>query len=186
MAGTLSVQKIQGLASAADPTTVTIPSGHKLVASDTAGVICPGQILQVVNTDYATNTGPFSTSANSYTQITGLDTTITPKASGSHILCTVNVMHGQNAQGWMHSELRRDGTQVAEQSWYGKDIYGGGIDCKPWFNFIDTTSGTTAGTAIAYTVWIHAQTAGSVLYVNWNNNNVNLSSSNVTLMEIAQ
>ncbi|MAD24683.1 MAG: hypothetical protein CMO44_10985 [Verrucomicrobiales bacterium] len=185
MAGTLSVQKIQGLASATDPTTVTIPSGHKLVASDTAGVICPGQILQVVNTNFASNTGPFNTSANSYVQITGLDTTITPKASGSHILCTVNVMHGQNSNGWMHGELRRDGTQVAEQSWYGKDQYGGGIDCKPWFNFVDTTSGTTAGTAIAYTVWIHTQGSTTVT-VNWNNNNSNLSTSNVTLMEIAQ
>lgn len=52
MAGTLSVQQIQGLASAADPTTVTIPSGHKLVANDTGGVISPGQVI---------NTGSYNT-----------------------------------------------------------------------------------------------------------------------------
>ena len=143
-----------------------------------------GSVIQVVNFTWPTNTGPFSTSsANTYIQITGLNSTITPKLSGSHIYCLVDLMHGQGAGGWMHGELRRDGTQVAEQSWYGKDQYGGGIDNKTWFNFIDTTSGTTAGTAIAYTVWVNTQTAGSI-NVNWNNNNDNLSTSNVTLMEI--
>lgn len=178
----LIVNQIQGDAANKE---IEIPAGHKLVASDTAGVICPGQILQVVNTNWATNNGPFNTSVNGYVQLTGLDTNITPKASGSHIYCLVNVHHGQGAAGWMHGELRRDGTQVAEQSWYGKDQYGGGIESRTWFNFIDTTSGTTASTQIAYTVWIHTQGNTNVT-VNWNNNNSNLSSSGVTLMEIAQ
>ena len=39
MAGTLSVQKIQGLATSANPTTVEIASGHVLNA--------PGHILQI-------------------------------------------------------------------------------------------------------------------------------------------
>lgn len=177
----LIVNQIQGDAVSKQ---IEIPTGHKLTGA--AGtIVTPGQVIQVVNTNWGTNNGPFNTSSNAYVQMTGLDTTITPKASGSHILCTVNVMHGQGAAGWMHGELRRDGTQVAEQSWYGNAQYGGGIDCKPWFNFVDTTSGTTAGTSIAYTVWIHTQGSTSVT-VNWNNNNSNLSTSNVTLMEIAQ
>ena len=49
MAGILSVQQIQGLATAADPTTVTIPTGYKLVAEDTAGVYGPGSVVQVKN-----------------------------------------------------------------------------------------------------------------------------------------
>lgn len=182
MAGILKVDQIKNTGASGN---IEIPTGYKLVAADAGAISAPGNILQVVNTNWATNTGPFSTSVNGYVQITGLDTNITPKASGSHIYCLVNVMHGQGAAGWMHGELRRDGTQVAEQSWYGKDQYGGGIESRTWFNFIDTTSGTTAGTQIAYTVWIHTQGNTNVT-VNWNNNNVNLSTSNVTLMEIAQ
>lgn len=66
MAGTLSVQQIQGLASAADPTTVTIPSGHKLVASDTGGVISPGQVINngSYNTGYGSGARLTTTSAS--------------------------------------------------------------------------------------------------------------------------
>jgi hypothetical protein len=64
MAGTLSVQQIQGLASATDPTTVTIPAGHKLVASDTGGVISPGQVINFgsYNTGYGSGASLSSTS----------------------------------------------------------------------------------------------------------------------------
>ena len=74
MAGTLSVQQIQGLASAADPTTVTIPTGHKLVAADTGGVISPGQVINYgsYNTGYGSGAGISSTSTSWQTlQIVG-------------------------------------------------------------------------------------------------------------------
>ena len=66
MAGTLSVQQIQGLASATDPTTVTIPTGHKLVAADTGGVISPGQVINYgsYNTGYGSSAGISSTSTS--------------------------------------------------------------------------------------------------------------------------
>ena len=66
MAGTLSVQQIQGLASAADPTTVTIPTGHKLVAADTGGVISPGQVINYgsYNTGYCSSAGISSNSTS--------------------------------------------------------------------------------------------------------------------------
>ena len=48
MASTLSVSKIQGLSSAASPTTVEIASGHKITGA--AGALSlPGLILQTVN-----------------------------------------------------------------------------------------------------------------------------------------
>ena len=66
MAGTLSVQQIQGLASATDPTTVTIPTGHKLVAADTGGVISPGQVINYgsYNTGYGSSAGISSASTS--------------------------------------------------------------------------------------------------------------------------
>ena len=51
MAGTLSVQKIQGLATSAAPTTVEIASGHKITGNITHGtssVFPAGHIIQIV------------------------------------------------------------------------------------------------------------------------------------------
>ena len=53
MAGTLSVQKIQGLATSATPTTVEISSGHKLTGA-AGSIFAPGQIIQIVRTTPAT------------------------------------------------------------------------------------------------------------------------------------
>ena len=54
MAGTLSVQKIQGLATSATPTTVEIASGHKL--SGAAGsIIATGSPIQVQSTNNNTH-----------------------------------------------------------------------------------------------------------------------------------
>ena len=47
MAGTLSVQKIQGLASSATPTTVEIASGHKLTGA-AGSIVAPGQVIQTL------------------------------------------------------------------------------------------------------------------------------------------
>ena len=60
MAGTLSVQQIQGLASAADPTTVTISTGHKLTGS-AGSIVTPGQVV---------NTGSYNTGYGSGARLT--------------------------------------------------------------------------------------------------------------------
>jgi hypothetical protein len=88
MAGTLSVQQIQGLASAADPTTVTIPSGHKLVGEDAASISAPGTPIQMFqHSTNATLSGtlgfansPTSTSGTSFTTFN-----FTPKKSDSDL-----------------------------------------------------------------------------------------------------
>lgn len=77
MAGTLSVQTIQGLATAADPTTVSIASGHKLHS--------PGTVVQVVHNSYNTQT---SINTLSYTY-TGLGIYITPKFSTSKMYINI-------------------------------------------------------------------------------------------------
>ena len=88
MAGTLSVQKIQGLASSATPTTVEIASGHKI--SGAAGsIVAPGQVLQCVQY-YAANPGSQTTTSAGFTA-SGLKKTITPKASGNLIIVQANI-----------------------------------------------------------------------------------------------
>jgi len=62
MAGTLSVQKIQGLASSATPTTVEIASGHKITGA-AGSIIQPGMTLQ---TKSFTTSGSATTTSNSF------------------------------------------------------------------------------------------------------------------------
>tara|TARA_Y100000389_G_C17469020_1_gene528541 strand:+ start:5487 stop:6038 length:552 start_codon:yes stop_codon:yes gene_type:complete len=179
----------------------TIPTNMQspLVASDipaiTAGMQPDGSVVQIVNTIYSNNAdsggGGYSIGAStSSVEIAGLRTTITPKLAGSHFLVQCNVMHGQSAGAWMHSKFSRDvnstyQAEILEQSWYGQEIYGGGIDSKPWFNKVDTGATYTVGDTITYKFYANTQN-GTTLTINWNNNGINNSTSSVTVMEIAQ
>tara|TARA_Y100001954_G_scaffold235625_1_gene293830 strand:+ start:1229 stop:1774 length:546 start_codon:yes stop_codon:yes gene_type:complete len=73
MAGTLSVQKIQGLATSATPTVVEIASGHTLHQS--------GTVLQTVSTSNETT---YSTTSGTFVQL-GETLSITPKFATSKI-----------------------------------------------------------------------------------------------------
>ena len=73
MAGTLSVQKIQGLATSATPTVVEIASGHTLHQA--------GAVLQTVSTSNETT---YSTTSSTFVQL-GETLSITPKFATSKI-----------------------------------------------------------------------------------------------------
>jgi len=92
MAGTLSVQKIQGLASSATPTTVEVSSGHKLYA--------PGHVIQVQYTQY-TDTFTQSLSAETDTVLgaAALSVNITPSSTSSIIKLDAHIFHEWGSQG---------------------------------------------------------------------------------------
>ena len=79
MAGTLSVQKIQGLASSATPTTVEISSGHVLNA--------PGHVIQTLQ---AVKTDTTSSTSTDFVDISGLSIAITPSSTSSKVLIICN------------------------------------------------------------------------------------------------
>ena len=193
MASILSVEQLQGLAAGSTPNTINIPTGQKIVATDSGSIVAPGQIVQIVNNvlnNNGTGNSQQLTAANSSVEITGLATTITPKLAGSHFLVQCNVMHGQNGSGWMHCKFSRDvnstyQAEILENSWYAKDQYGGGIETRPWFNIIDTGATYSVGDTITYKFYANTQNA-TTLNINWNNNGINHSTSSVTVMEIAQ
>ena len=81
MAGTLSVQKIQGLASSATPTTVEIASGHKLTGA-AGSIVAPGQILQCVSMHLMTRVA--MTHSSSTADLHNVN--VIPKAAGSKFL----------------------------------------------------------------------------------------------------
>ena len=105
MAGILSVQKIQGLATATDPTTVQISSGHVLKQ--------PGLAVQTL---YSYFSGQVTTSNRADSPVdTGLSVTITPKFADSKLLITANMdlYNGTNSAStdlWLY----RDGSAVSE------------------------------------------------------------------------
>lgn len=74
MAGTLSVQKIQGLATSATPTVVEVSSGHVLSQ--------PGAVIQFASHRWNDQT---DTTSASYVDITGSSFNFTPKLASSKL-----------------------------------------------------------------------------------------------------
>jgi len=174
MAGTLSVQKIQGLATSATPTTVEIASGHVLNA--------PGHVIQTVYDSIIT---PENTTSTSFVN-TSLTATITPTSSSSKILVIVNAAMYANGVGThaIAGVFRGDvsGTDL------GNGLYGigsaytgsGGAAIKAYVccSILDSPNTTSATT---YTVAIK-KSGGSYA----SNISVNSERSTIVLQEIAQ
>ena len=99
MAGTLSVQKIQGLATSATPTVVEVSSGHVLKA--------PGHVIQTVSstlTSTATGTGTSIVD-------TGLTATITPSSASNKVYVNGYISIGSQAY-LVYCWLVRGSTQI--------------------------------------------------------------------------
>ena len=174
MAGTLSVQKIQGLATSATPTTVEIASGHVLNA--------PGHVIQTV---YDSIISSETTSSTSYVN-TSLTATITPTSSSSKILVMVNAAMYANGLGThaITSVFRGDvsGTDL------GNGIYGigsayngsGGAANKAYVccGILDSPNTTSSTT---YTVAIKKKDGSYSSIIS-----VNSERSTIVLQEIAQ
>jgi len=141
MAGTLSVQKIQGLATSATPTTVEIASGHTLHA--------PGHVVQVVQSTYATET---SSTSSSFAD-TGLTLNITPSSSSNKVLCIVSlgssgVINSSGADARGRFKIVRGSTDVHLVDVRSYD-YGnsGSIQFTPGcITFLDSPATTSATT----------------------------------------
>jgi hypothetical protein len=111
MAGTLSVQKIQGLATAADPTTVEISSGHTLVAAGHVVAAYTGQTR--VGQEHITwscssgNGTQYGSTYSNRTYVQVRSFTITPKTSSSILLCTgmVGWSSGMNVSTGAHGQM---------------------------------------------------------------------------------
>ena len=119
MAGTLSVQKIQGLATSATPTTVEIASGHKLTGASGA-IAVPGSIVQVVtnqSTNHSTAATYYASTSTTHTDVPIWIATITPKYASSKI--RINA-HGagltRGAGNSIKLRVLRDSTSIVDSS----------------------------------------------------------------------
>ena len=98
MASTLKINNLD----TASGSTITIPSGKVLNAS--------GMVVQCIQTYDITNEATYS--ATAFTNITHLNTTITPKVAGSKFLieCTISGAHNDDA--YVAFKLYKGGSEV--------------------------------------------------------------------------
>ena len=180
MAGTLSVQKIQGLASSATPTKIEIASGHTLTQ--------PGSIVQTVSGITTTYTNVASTTFADTT----LTATITPKFSTSKILIIISQNVGSdrdNNSAACSLQLLRDSTVIQTQTYISFIEAGGASATKvvgPWaVTHLDSPSTTSATT---YKIQLLGQ--NNTMYVNRTQydsdaTGVNRIVSQITVKEVA-
>lgn len=154
-----------------------------------------GKILQVVTTDY---TGLFSTStANTWTQVSGLDCSITLASSSSKVLIIVSLGQVSSASdvgtAW---DIRRDGTAILQGAADSSRIactfkvgsYQASHGIAMTFAGIDSPGSSGSKT---YQIYTRAQ-GGSTVYLNRTQNNEDSNdtyaarpASHLTLLEIA-
>ena len=183
MAGTLSVQKIQGLASSATPTTVEIASGHKLHA--------PGHVIQVVQTAHK---GASTFSSTSFQNITDLALTITPISTSSKIFLQYHgFIYMSNYTRYTFMSINRNIGGAGDADISGSTVQTGNVGsgfvqrydgfagivyANQSFSFLDSPSTTSS---IVYHPTIR-RGADSVTITHGHSNQVNT----FTAMEIAQ
>jgi hypothetical protein len=179
----LSIGQLRGLT--VNSNTVTVPAGHTLYA--------PGHVIQIVQ---VVKPDTFSTSSTSFTDVTGLSASITPKNANSKVLVLANVLIGYNT-GQTPQVTLTDGannnlvlpTTPGSRTPTFSGIYANnaGWMLSQGFNLLHSPSTTSSFT---YKIRIRAN-AGVAQYINRSGDDTDGASfgrgvSTITLMEIAQ
>lgn len=125
--------------------------GTSWVASSVNNALGAGKILQVVS---ATKTDTFSSTATTYTDVTGLSVSITPTATTSKILVVVNYMIVTTAAGSSsYIQLVRNSTAIGigDASGSRVQVTNGAFQTPDWpaslgASFLDSPNTTSATT----------------------------------------
>ena len=192
MAGTLSVQKIQGLATSATPNVVEIASGHVLNA--------PGHILQIVQ---GIKTDNFTSNSTSTFVDIGLSVAITPSSASSKVLISYRVCTGIVSGGYgcalilvrgstniaLGDQVGSNRTRVSSFAQSGNSGAAGYQVYYQTVDFIDTPN-TTSATTYKLTARGWNSGAGN-FHINRSDTDADTVSytrpiSTITAMEIAQ
>jgi len=125
--------------------TITIESGATLANAGTAtGFGGGGKVLQVIATNMTVTSR--TTTSGSFVDLSGFTADITPAATGSKILCMVQINHGTSYQHHRAYKLFRDSTEISNTS-----SYYGGSDLAPQLDtativIVDSPATTSAVT----------------------------------------
>ena len=183
MAGTLSVQKIQGLATSATPTVVEISSGHTLHQA--------GAVLQVVSAEETA-----ATSSTSGSAVNIVSVNITPKFSSSKIYITASVHCSTASSGRAGVGLYKGSNPVVQGDASGSRTraYGQvqnsdtGIFSSVTMTYLDSPATTSETT---YSAKMVPEDGSTTFYINRSASDNDSGSrfrgvSAITVMEIAQ
>jgi hypothetical protein len=153
-----------------------------------------GSVLQVVST---TKTDTFSTTASSFTDVTGLSATITPTSSSSKILVILSISGANSSTTGSTARIARNGTGIGVATSAGSRNAGGtaemyNVRSDSFLTYVSTVLDNPATTSsITYSGQIIAGSGGS--YTTYINRSATDSDSNaycrgassITVMEIA-
>ena len=171
-------------------------AGTSAVTIDSSGnVLMPGHVVQVVS---ATKTDTFSTSSDSFVDVTGLSVNITPSSATSKIFVTVSAIGaGTINQCRLQGRLVRDSTPIFVGDVAGSrgqasfEIYkneGSSLDSVS-VNFFDAPATTSP---VTYKVQVRDNnSSASSVFINrsqtdGDSSTYNRYASTITVMEIAQ
>jgi hypothetical protein len=172
-----------------DTDTLTYYNGSAWVPSG-------GTILQVVSTP---KTDVFTTTSSSFTAVTGLSATITPKSTSSKILVLAQITYGEvNAGGYGAFKVTRGGTDIyrgdasgsrSRAVFCGYTLVDSGLTTNSGsIQFLDSPASTSA---LTYQVEVAIAFAGFVL-INRSGGDLDADNSarvrgasSITLMEVA-
>ena len=101
---------LQTVTPATNSITTAMISDDAVTAAKIADAVSFGKILQVVQT---VKTDTFSTTATSFTDVTGLSVAITPASSSNKVLIHVSICFGGGQNLYFHAKLLRGSTDIA-------------------------------------------------------------------------
>jgi hypothetical protein len=165
MAGTLTVQNLQGPSSGANANKIIIPSGQTLYA--------PGHVVQVVSANKNLSSDS-TTGSGSYIDA-GLSASITPTSANSKIYVVAHFNGLSGSGNWLISTLARDGTSLAGSDGLGITQAGNWVTTA--LTVVDSPATTSS---VTYSLQVKRGGTGTAYY-HWNG-----SIDTITLMEIAQ
>ena len=184
---------------------ITVPTGQKIVGTDTGSIVAPGHVLQVKQA-VISNTQS-STTGNTWLALSGFNVSITPTSSSSKFLLQLHAVvgmaywqlsfrfkRGSTAVGVGDVDSTRQPSSVTYNSYdYGSSSpTGGGLQygIRPMsMTYLDSPATTSA---ITYGIDWKGYSTSYTIYLNRSYNNSDSTSyddrpiSTFTVMEIAQ
>ena len=173
----------------------TIPTGSKISAADAGSLTAPGMFINAVSackTDSSSNQ-----SSNSFSDISGLTVTITPKSTGSKILllCNISLSCSDDATGRSFRCLR-NGTHIGGGSDGGRKSVNffaspmstdQNMSGTTSWHYLDSPSSTSA---LTYKIQMTGYNSGVQTWINTNMSRGgqvydDIATSNLTAIEIA-
>ena len=164
-----------------------VPSGG-LASGSSGGIV---QIKSVTKTD------TFTTTSNSYTDVTDLTLSITPQSTSNKILVSYNLTCGTEDSGYQWGiRLMKDSTQIfvgdaaGSRDRVSNFVRNNGSDLHTVYPSGQHLDSPNTSSSVTYKLQVIAYTSGRALYINRVHNDsddaaVGRSASSITVMEVS-